>query len=269
LWRRVVPSLREAIGSSLLLVTQQLAVEPNEKRDESHAMCVLEMLRTQVETLFILGGNGRLARVNADEKTPVPRFFFGSTLGGNLWRFRRDMPGNTVAELESLCMQEPVCADLRDAPQHLEAYKRILNAHEKITHSWSGPAYWIPAEDLPPSAAATRIDRTNVHLLRESFPDVERKLDSSDPVFVVVADNKAVSICLSARIGSRAHEAGVETLEPYRGRGYASIVTTAWAAAVHRLGRIPFYSTSWENVASHGVARRLGARLFGADLHFT
>jgi hypothetical protein len=37
---------------------------------------------------------------------------------------------------------------------------------------------------------------------------------------------------------------------------------------VRRENRIPLYSTSWDNAASRGVARRLGLVLYGADLSF-
>ena len=49
---------------------------------------------------------------------------------------------------------------------------------------------------------------------------------------------------------------------------HAAAVVAAWAAAVRASGRLPLYSTSWDNVASQGVARKLGLVLYGADLSF-
>ena len=78
-----------------------------------------------------------------------------------------------------------------------------------------------------------------------------------------------MSFCCSVRISPQADEAGVETLEDYRGRGYATNVVAGWAIAVRELGRIPLYSTSWDNVVSQSVAKKLGLILYGVDLHFT
>ena len=78
-----------------------------------------------------------------------------------------------------------------------------------------------------------------------------------------------MSICRSVRASARAHEAGVETLAGYRRCGYATSVVTAWAIAVRALNLIPLYSTSWNNVASQGVARRLGLVQYGVDYHVT
>ena len=66
-----------------------------------------------------------------------------------------------------------------------------------------------------------------------------------------------------------AHEAGVDTLEAYRRRGYAASAVAAWALAVRALNLVPLYSTSRDNEASQGLARRLGLVQYGVDYHVT
>ena len=95
------------------------------------------------------------------------------------------------------------------------------------------------------------------------------ELDSGWPWLAVVQDSQAVSICQSVRSSWRAHEAGVDTLETYRQRGYAVSAVAAWALAVRELDLVPLYSTSWENLASQGLARRLGLIQYGVDYHLT
>jgi predicted GNAT family acetyltransferase len=73
------------------------------------------------------------------------------------------------------------------------------------------------------------------------------------------------SVCFSARNTPVAAEAGVDTVEEFRGRGYAPAVVAAWARAVRQEGRVPLYSTSWDNLASRSVARKLGLVMYGAD----
>ncbi|MYF91323.1 MAG: GNAT family N-acetyltransferase [Gemmatimonadetes bacterium] len=95
------------------------------------------------------------------------------------------------------------------------------------------------------------------------------ELDSGRPYLAVIEDSQAVSIYQSVRLSWRAHEAGVDTLEAYRQRGYAVSTVAAWALAVRALDLVPLYSTSWENVASQRVARRLGLVQYGVDYHVT
>jgi predicted GNAT family acetyltransferase len=78
-----------------------------------------------------------------------------------------------------------------------------------------------------------------------------------------------VCICASVRISDAAHCAGVETQAGHRRRGHAVNAVAGWARAVQSLGAAPFYSTSWDNMASQGVARRLGLSLVGVDFHVT
>ncbi len=61
----------------------------------------------------------------------------------------------------------------------------------------------------------------------------------------------------------------METAEGYRGRGYAQAATAIWAEALRREGRLPLYSTSWDNLASQRVAAGLGALQYGVDFSLT
>ncbi len=85
------------------------------------------------------------------------------------------------------------------------------------------------------------------------------------PVAAVVEEGKAVSICFCSRIPGQASEAGLNTVEDYRGRGYGAAAVVCWAAALRQQGCRPLYSTSWENLASQAVARKLEMVCYGED----
>jgi predicted GNAT family acetyltransferase len=78
-----------------------------------------------------------------------------------------------------------------------------------------------------------------------------------------------VSLCASVRVSAAVHCAGVETHPEHRRRGHALVAVSAWAHAVQALGATPFYSTSWDNLASRQVAARLGLQLVASDLHIS
>ena len=188
----------------------------------------------QVEALFTTDANGRLRGINDPdgEIGPAPRFFFGHTKEGSICRFRYDLPENVV------------------------------------TPVWVGPAYRFP-DRIEPPANVVRLSCENAGLLRGNFAKMVPELDSGRPYLAVIEDSQAVSIYQSVRLSWRAHEAGVDTLEAYRQRGYAVSTVAAWALAVRALDLVPLYSTSWENVASQRVARRLGLVQYGVDYHVT
>src|SRR4051794_13938248 len=50
-----------------------------------------------------------------------------------------------------------------------------------------------------------------------------------------------------------------------RGRGLGARVTAAWARAVSDLGRLPMYSTAWDNAASLAIARKLQLIMSATD----
>jgi RimJ/RimL family protein N-acetyltransferase len=230
--------------------------------------CALELIEIQVETLFGHDENGRLRYVNEPAGASAPRFFLGRTEAGNIWRFRHDLPEDVVRRLDALCASEPVPTDLREAPINLKSFESTLQRHRAIQQQWVGPAYRFP-DDIHIPTNIVRITQENAALLRPGFTDMIPRLGFSQPCVAAVESGRAVSLCCSVRISSRADEAGVETLRDYRGRGYATNVVAGWAMAVRELGRIPLYSTSWDNIASQRVASKLGLVLYGVDLHFT
>lgn len=228
----------------------------------------LELMEIQVETLFTHDEHGQLRYVNEPNGARAPRFFWGRTNEGSIWCFRSDLPKELASALKALCLSEPVATDLGESPAHLAACTDILRAHAEIAQVWMGPAYRFP-DRVGWSTNVTSITKQNAGLLRDFFADWVPGIGSIQPCVAVVDDGRAVSVCCSVRISPRAHEAGVETAEGYRGRGYAPAVVAGWATAVRELGRIPLYSTSWENAASQRVASKLGLILYGSDLHVT
>jgi RimJ/RimL family protein N-acetyltransferase len=227
----------------------------------------LDLIGIQAATLFTHDENGRIRETNEPGPTRAPRFFLGRTKGGNIWRFRDDLPDDLIRRLEALASSEPASANLKDAPIYEQQFREVLQAHSEIRKTDAGPAYRFP--DLTPCAPGTVvIHPDNLGLVADGFPWLISELTACQPCVAVVEQGAAVSVCWSSRVGSQAAEAGVETLEGFRGRGYATSAAAGWGAAVRGLGRLPLYSTSWENAASQGVARKLGLVLYGVDLSF-
>ncbi len=233
-------------------------------------MSHLELMAIQINTLFRTNAAGRLLYVNepgADETCPpAPRFFMGRTLEGNLWRFRADLEPEIVSELEQLCRNEPVTSDLTMPLCQSSAIREVLARTAPIQKEEQGPAYWV-AIDQPVTAHAVLITPANLELLRVNFPDWLKPPPYYElgPAAVTVVDGLAVAICCCVRVPGRATEAGVETAAAYRGKGYAPAAVAFWAAAVRQVGIIPFYDTSWENLASQRVAQKLGMVQYGED----
>jgi hypothetical protein len=86
--------------------------------------------------------------------------------------------------------------------------------------------------------------------------------------FAIIADGLVVATCESSRESAAAAEAWVRTLSTYRGRGYATRVTAAWARDARQRHKEPFYSHHRDNVASAAVARALRLIPFLDDAGF-
>ena len=178
------------------------------------------------------------------------------------------LPESVVLRLMEVAAEEPKPMDSRTYPRNHDRFKEILQNHAPIERVWAGPAYHFP-DFIEPPTNAVRLSPENARLLKGDFAKLVPELNDGRPYFGVIEDSQAVSICQSVRLSSRAHEAGVDTLRAYRQRGHATSAVAGWALAVRALNLIPLYSTSWDNVASQGVARRLGLVQYGVDYHVT
>jgi RimJ/RimL family protein N-acetyltransferase len=229
----------------------------------------LALMELRVAALFRHDEAGRIVTNNEPEPDPgrAPRLFLGRTAAGNVWRFRDDLPDETVARVQPLLAAEPPLRsdDPRQPPVYFAALCDILAADGPLGEVWQGPAWQFP-ETIPSPVDVVIVGPGNRHLLRSHFPYAAEYLQARQPCAAVIAEGHAVSVCYSSRLTPHAAEAGVDTVETFRGRGYAGRVVAAWAIAVRAGGRIPFYSTDWDNVASHAVARKLGLILYGVDL---
>lgn len=269
----------EKVGVRLVRVFYQDwpdVIEGSEQGDVEYALHRAEweqslsnpdLLALHIDALFTHDSQGRMRSINEPDGEQAPHVYLGRTRQGNSWRFRHDLPDEVVRRLEALAAGEPLSDDLRTQTQILEACLGILREHNEPPRIESGPAYRFPA-DLPAPVGVTRITASNVHLIQRMGSDWEsfdRELEARLPCYAVVEGGDAASVCFSSRLTAGAAEAGVETLERHRGRGYAVAVVAAWARDVRSGGRVPLYSTAWENVASRAVARGLGLVRYGSD----
>ena len=123
----------------------------------------------------------------------------------------------------------------------------------------SGPAFTFPDTLVQPTDMTDIVVVEDERLLERNFRGwITGEIAAGrSPALAIVEDGYPVSVCFCARRSDRAAEAGLETTEAFRGRGFGPRVAAAWALAIRATGRVPLYSTEWTNGASLSVARKL------------
>jgi RimJ/RimL family protein N-acetyltransferase len=228
----------------------------------------LALMSLQAAALFTYDKKGNLLTTNEPDPVRAPQLFLGLTGKGFVWNHRDDVPKKIVRDLTRILDQAAGLTDPQELPPILDALPDALAVQAPVTEIWHGPAWRFPETIAAPQGVAA-IGPDEVERLRKHFPYTAEHLREEEPCFAVIEDGVAVSICRSVRIRPLVAEAGVETVEAYRGRGYAVRVVAAWARAVREGGKVPLYSTSWDNTASRSVARKLQLVHYGVDLSLT
>jgi RimJ/RimL family protein N-acetyltransferase len=112
-------------------------------------------------------------------------------------------------------------------------------------------------DDIAPSRACTAIGEGNSYLLHNGLEEWLPDIAIGRPFFAAIEDGRAVAVCTTVIASQDSHEAGVETLARYRGKGFAADAVAAWAYAVRKLGGMPLYATTFDNISSQRLAQRL------------
>ena len=219
-----------------------------------------DLLQAHIETLYVLDANGDMRTNNvpfAPARGPAPAFHLGWTDRSYVSCFRHDVPTERRQQVRDLVSSQWPFPSPKGPPEK-NRYVEILSEYGKGRRG-SGPAFIVPEGELP-AGDATPITRDNAHVLETTFSDWMEEVGDSQPFFAVVVDGRAVSTCGTVRRSVRGIEAGVNTLEGYRRRGYAKRAVAAWCRAARQEGVIGFYSTSWSNTASCALANSLGLK---------
>lgn len=222
------------------------------------------LLERQIRNLFVVDGDRRLVRVNEPGGGPPPLLYMGRSEAGRVAFVSAQLPGRLAAQLLDVAGRETPTTDFT-RPAHALQVAMAVAREMGITGAMRrGPAYI--ATDEPPAltvdAAVVPAAGARLHSELAAKWDGPR-MPNIELAFGLQVDGELVALCHSARLGRQDAEAGVETVEAFRRRGYAAAATAAWVSAVRASGREAFYSTDWENTASQGVARALGLRFIG------
>lgn len=172
----------------------------------------------------------------------TPFFFIARAPEASAWAVRHDVPDNVAAQLAALA-----------AKADLDGVAELVGGRIE-----SGPAFAFPDHISAPDSVVLLEDA-------RAAPWLEGEFDGRAPVVAVLEGGNAVSVCHCARRSDVAAEAGLFTVDRYRGRGFGPQVTAAWALAIRASGRVPLYSTSWTNDASRRVAEKLGLIQYACD----
>jgi RimJ/RimL family protein N-acetyltransferase len=214
--------------------------------------------KLQLETLFVLDGDGRIRATREPNPTGGPAFSLVRDKRSCAWALSADVPSELADELIALARSEPPPAAITDPPRHADAYVALLGGRAE-----SGPVFTFPrtlaaSDDVATVTALSALE----HHFRGWTAD---EIPERSPIVGIAIDGHAVSVCFCARRSEIAAEAGVETAVEYRGRGFGSRVTAAWGRLIRDSGRLPLYSTSWSNTASIALASKLGMSACGTD----
>jgi hypothetical protein len=225
-----------------------------------------ELVRRRARVLFVLDRGGAILCPNEpwggdERRAPLVYAARGESIA--ICAARHRAPRALLTRVRALLASRRIDPLGRD--EALEDALRGLAGPDALGHVVrSGPAFRFPATTVD-AAGCVVVTAAWTAPLRGVFDWALPELDTALPCVVAVVDGRAVAICRTVRRWRRMVEAGVETLEAYRHRGFGARVVATWCVRAREMGLEPLYSTSWGNAASTGLAARLGLAQYAVD----
>ncbi len=220
----------------------------------------LALLRLELGTLWVTDLAGHLRHERTHVARRAPLLAVASGQNGACWATSIEVPAATAARVVDLLAPTASADAVGWRPDRAAEIVQVLQELEPAATAVGGPSYVVD-QALPQPNAVDLLTSADARLddLVDLLPEADRSL--ATPWVVALVDGDVAAVCETARSAPSSVEAGLWTYEPYRRRGFGVAVTAAWSTFV--TGRTAFYSTSWDNEASRGVARRLGLRPIG------
>jgi hypothetical protein len=219
-------------------------------------------------TAYVFDGEHRITETREPNPSLSVRFVLARGTSSVAWAVRTDVKPEIASELDELAASEPLHSadNWQTPPRHAERYEELLAMD--FAEVDTGVLFEFPAElAAPDGIVEVRSERelaTNFHGWIQGEIS-----DGRAPVMAIVEAGAPVSICFCARRAKSSAEAGLDTAERFRRRGFGARVTAAWALALRARRMTPLYSTSWSNEASLGVARKLELVTYGSTWTMT
>ncbi len=204
-------------------------------------MNALELAELHIDALYQRDTDGFIVASRDPAVTP-PLFHLVRTPLGNRWILGAGLEPTPRERVASILSMQPLIPDCAAAPSHppdIEAIRAALAEQAAPVREYRGPALSFP-DELPSLDGAELLSDLRRAPRDGPFAWLRNVAAAERPIAIVRADDRELaSVCYSARSTPAAAEAGVETIDRYRGRGYGSMAVVAWAAAVRRGGREP------------------------------
>ena len=237
-----------------------------------------QLLRLEVEALYLLTDAGRLVCRNTPDREVAPRLRIAGCQAGNDVRTRSDVGEVTAQAIARLAADEPPLYAPESRPIHLDDYLELLAAEAPV-EDWDLGLAWTVPHQLAYQHPATLVasdtpegDRLLARLRQQAMPSGLAEVGFTDverfwsPWCVALDGDEIASVAFNCGLTPASAEVGIDTVKQYRGRGLAAAATAGWAALPALSGRVLFYSTTVNNRSSQQVTRRLGLPYVGAEL---